>query len=480
MTESRTVDVAVIGGGPAGATIARRLSQMGWRVGVLERRTFPRPHVGESLPPSILPLLDYLQIRQRVEGAGFIRCNDAVIHWAGELRSQPTATVEPGFQVDRGQFDQLLLQSAVETGALIFQPATAEKPVRRLPGKWLIPVQSPSHRFTISARFIVDASGRALWHRCRRQRTAPRTLALYAYWSKPSDWSDETRVEAGMGHWYWGAPLPDGTVNATVFVDPQFLTNQGHDFTAIYRELLQKSNLLSHCARQSLASEIQACDATSLIADESVGPDWIRIGDANFTIDPLSSQGVQTAIASAIRGAVVVNTLLAGATAPEITLSFYREFSEQSSQAHQRLTAQFCTEHAQVSPTTFWTSRSSPTQLSSESRVENQARPLREEDRLCLSPPGRWSRAGVIEGDFVVEKTVFIHPALDRSLAFIHNVPIAALFRYLDQPISVRKLENAWARLLPPSIVRSTLRWLWEANILTTQGEESSVSTSNQ
>ena len=53
---------------------------------------------------------------------------------------------------------------------------------------------------------------------------------------------------------------------------------------------------------------VKACDASSRYAEEPVGPSFVKIGDAAFTLDPLSSQGVQSAIASALQASIVVNT----------------------------------------------------------------------------------------------------------------------------------------------------------------------------
>src|ERR1700704_4556955 len=99
-------DVCVIGGGPAGAASALRLARLGHRVVLVERAARGRPHVGESLPPTVLPLLAELGVRERVEAAGFLRPRGALVHWGeGEARETFDDAGEAGFQVDRGRFD---------------------------------------------------------------------------------------------------------------------------------------------------------------------------------------------------------------------------------------------------------------------------------------------------------------------------------------------------------------------------------------
>ena len=79
-------DVTVVGGGPAGAASAIRLAQLGHRVVLVERAERGRPHVGESLPPTVLPLLQTLGVGERIEAARFLRPRGAIVQWDGVLR----------------------------------------------------------------------------------------------------------------------------------------------------------------------------------------------------------------------------------------------------------------------------------------------------------------------------------------------------------------------------------------------------------
>src|SRR5213594_5124242 len=100
-----STDVVVLGGGPAGAACALRLARLGHRVTLVERAERGRPHVGESLPPTVLPLLQTLGVGERVEAARFLRPRGAIVQWDGVLRDvRDDARDEPGFQVDRGRF----------------------------------------------------------------------------------------------------------------------------------------------------------------------------------------------------------------------------------------------------------------------------------------------------------------------------------------------------------------------------------------
>lgn len=139
----RLYDVCVIGGGPAGAAIGQVLARLGHDVAIVEQARFPRSRVGESLPPSIWPLLEALGVRETVESAGFLRYGESEVLWgdAAGIRS-PRGVAEAGLQVDRGRFDAILLDAARSAGATVLQPATARRPERSSTGSWRVPVAS--------------------------------------------------------------------------------------------------------------------------------------------------------------------------------------------------------------------------------------------------------------------------------------------------------------------------------------------------
>ncbi|MCW3053067.1 MAG: hypothetical protein JWN14_2237, partial [Chthonomonadales bacterium] len=287
-------DICVLGGGPAGAAIARRLALLGHEVWIVERAQFPRAHIGESLTPGILPLLDLLGVRSRVEEAEFLRPDAAMIRWedATEMRALPAG--ERGFQVDRGRFDALLLEAACEAGAQLLQPAIAGKPVREGAQQWRVPLRFQGQDLLLQARFVVDATGRRATLGGPKRRSGTPTLALFAYWKQAGMMGSETRVEAGREAWFWGAPLPDGTFNATVFLDPKRgVGHTRHDLENLYRNLLAESSLLGGCLEGVPAGEMVACNATTYQDPQPVGEDFLKVGEASFSIDPLSSQGVQ-------------------------------------------------------------------------------------------------------------------------------------------------------------------------------------------
>ncbi|GGT16797.1 NAD(P)/FAD-dependent oxidoreductase [Streptomyces purpureus] len=347
MTTTVGADVCVIGGGPAGTTAARRLALLGHSVHLVERAVFPRRRLGECLAPGIAQVLGALG---HAAPAG-LRPAELLARWAGDEHRSPT------FVADRAVFDAFLLEEARRAGVRVSQPALARHPRRHEDG-WRVEVRQSGQRFDLDCRFLVDAGGRRGLLRQRRYRGGARTTALYGYWS-PGEWDGpEVRVAAGHDEWLCAALLPDATVNAMVFVERArciALDTDGRQ--RLYRSLLSAWDL----AGSGLGTQITetfACDATSSIAEHTVGPDWIKIGEAALTLDPLSAQGVQTAMTTAMQGSVAAHSILRRPATAATVAAFYHAHLRRLAGHHDGLGAEHYRRQHRVREGRFWTPRS--------------------------------------------------------------------------------------------------------------------------
>jgi uncharacterized protein len=454
-------DVCIVGGGPAGASLALRLAQLGRRVAVAERAVFPRPHIGESLSSGILPLLETLGVRSAVESAGFLSSSWATVEWAGERRRYRVHG-GPGILVDRARFDALLLDAAsAMPGVCLLQPAGVVCAARAR-DHWEVALDTGAR---LRASYLAEASGRSRVRLSPRPRARPRaklsigpqTLALYAYWrGAGGDGDPETLVEAGQDAWYWGAPLPGGEFSATVFVDPGPAPD--------YDVLIRRSKLLGpRLCGASRESEVRVCDATPFADPAPVTAASIKVGDAALSIDPLSSQGVQTAVGTALHAAVVLNTMMDRPEDADLAIDFYRSRVGDSAGFHAAAAADFYRRQATSDGGDFWRRRA-PGAVPPAPRG-----PLPPEARVARSSGVLFTPVAVADASHVVRRDGV--KARGKSYAFVgEGIAVAPLLREIDGPMTAFDVVRRWSRRLPAAQALQVLRWAWSEDLVCPEG----------
>lgn len=458
--ERITSDVCVIGGGPAGSSVAHRLASFGHDVCLVERHATPRPYVAASLPSSILPLLEVLGVRERVEAAGFPRPRRVVVWWAEHSPTLRALPGPPGFHVERGLFDRLLLRNAEANGVRVVQPAQAMRPRRLDDGRWSIPFRHSGKLKEVVSRFVVDASGGRCLLGGRRVRVSAPLLALSARLRGVRDGEIEGRVEAGESEWFWFAPTGNGRSVAAVFVDPKRLSQTRREgVRAAYERLLGRFRLYGGRQRGDIEGRVNACDASSRYAEEPAGEGFIKVGDANFSLDPLSSQGILSAVASALQAAIVVNTWARRSENSELATSFYRDRQREKVREHARKTAAFYRERAAVCDEPFWRQRA-VFEGEEESAQPEDAR-LAPACRVQLSDVTTVESVPVIEDDIVVTAPALRHTSLKRPVAFLGEQAVVPLLRQIRAGQTAEAVVRAWSERLPAELGWEIMRWLW-------------------
>ena len=237
------------------------------------------------------------------------------------------------------------------------QPASAGRPIAVASG-WRVPVNGGDGSFAVRARFVADASGRARLLGGYRRNTSPRTIALHALWRGVAEREDQTRVEAQPQSWLWGAHLPGGHFRAIAFLDPELVRRRrlaGGDAEGLYRELLAESSLFGDLiADARIEGRVITCDATCYSDDDPIGAGWVKIGEAGFAIDPLSSSGVQVAIQTGVTASVAIRTILSERGDAEAASTFFREHQRNAVERHLHLSANLYRDCAAYPAEPFW------------------------------------------------------------------------------------------------------------------------------
>jgi flavin-dependent dehydrogenase len=463
MAEEIAVDVCVVGAGPAGNTLAARLAQLGHAVCLVERAGFPRSHLGESLSPGVLPLLEVTGARDAVERAGFPRVRSVRVDWdrGAEERVDPRAQ---GMLVDRGAFDLLLLEHARALGVTVLQPAVLQE--QRDDGTgWRLRAELRGRSLSIRARLLADAAGRGATLPGRRRPNGWRTVALYCYW-RGARLPLEPRIEAAAEAWCWGVPLPDGSYNTLVFVDGRSLRGLGTaGLAGHFHTMLRRSGLMDGCDDSVQPGPVHACDATPYLDAECVSDRSIKVGDAGLALDPLSSSGVQKAIQTALAGAVVVNTTLRRPASAGAARAYYKESLRAASERHRGWAAEHYASAARVRDARFWQDRAVGAAAAGMPAQPGAATGW-DAGPVDLSPELELVDLPCIDGEFVVLTPALRHPRLEEPVAFLGGRAVAPLLGEVRPGMTLPELAQAWAGQVPVRSGLAIAGWMLDLGIL--------------
>ena len=324
-------DIAIIGAGPAGATMAALLADRGWRVTVLERSHFPRFAVGESLLPRCMDALEAAGMLHAVEHAGY-QVKRGVTFTENDRDTSFTFDDQftPGWswtwQVLRADFDHRLALEAERRGAALRFGRTVESVDFSVPGAPRLQVAADDDtRTELGARFVCDASGfaRVLPRLLDLDRPgrAPSRAALFTHVADHIDDADYQRDRILIGiHpeqpdvWYWLIGLAGGRASVGVIGPREWI--HGIDGTPAER--------LQHCVAREprLARLLAKADFDSRVGQTENyaydiaalhGPDFALLGNAAGFVDPIFSSGVTIALESALRAVEPIDAQLRGA-----------------------------------------------------------------------------------------------------------------------------------------------------------------------
>ncbi|MDI1258428.1 NAD(P)/FAD-dependent oxidoreductase [Aquabacterium sp.] len=326
MTPS-SCDVLIIGGGPAGSTAAALLAQQGMDVVLLEKAQHPRFHIGESLLPANLPLLDQLGVRAEVEAMAMPKYGiEFVSPWHKdrtflEFGEAWDKSMDMAYQVRRSDFDHILIRHAASKGAKVLENCQV-KAVDFLPkdaGAVVQAQQADGQNASWQARIVIDASGRDTFLAnklgTKVKNKKHNSAALFGHFTGAQRLEGKQEGNISLfwfDHgWFWFIPLADGATSVGAVCWPTYLKTRKNSVEEFFMDTIALCPPLQARLKDAkLVSEVEATGNYSYSCDRARGPNYLLLGDAFAFIDPVFSSGVFLAMNSAFVAADVVHAQL--------------------------------------------------------------------------------------------------------------------------------------------------------------------------
>jgi flavin-dependent dehydrogenase len=359
MSADDTVDVAVIGGGPAGSTAATVLAQRGVKVRLFERDTFPRFHIGESLIPETYWVFKRLNMLDKMKQSAFTKKYSVQFVNAQGKMSAPfyfhdnkPHECSQTWQVVRSQFDAMMLDNAREHGVDVRQPARVLEVLFEGDRAVGVKVQKDGGTEEVRARVVVDASGQStmLQNRFKLRQWDPvlNKGAIWTYWK--GAYRDTGRDEGAtvviqtpnkMG-WWWYIPQHDDTISVGVVGPFDYLFKGRGSHEQVYQEEMDACpEITRRLAVGTRSAGYYATKDYSYRSSKVAGDGWVLIGDAFGFLDPLYSSGVLLALKSGELAADAIADALAAGDTSETQLGRWGEAFNKGVDRMRRLVCEY-------------------------------------------------------------------------------------------------------------------------------------------
>jgi geranylgeranyl reductase family protein len=316
-TNTNSYDVIVMGGGPAGSSVASILAREGRSVVLFEKEVFPRHHIGESLMTDTYFTFQRMGFLDKMKQSPFVVKYSVQFANSAGKESRPFYFFEANhhesavtWQVTRAVFDKMLIEHAEEQGTTVYQGTLVNQVL--FDGERAIGVEAQMKDGSLQkfyAKVVVDATGQTAmlsnkfgW-RVRDKKL--KKAVLYSYFKGAHREPDLNggatlvlRTEMGSNGWFWYIPLENDITSVGIVADPDYLhKGRGKDLAKIFHEEVEKCE---PCRRRVAGAErvdkIYSIIDYSYRSKECAGDGFIIIGDAYGFLDPIYSSGVLLAL----------------------------------------------------------------------------------------------------------------------------------------------------------------------------------------
>ncbi len=317
MSQTPSIDVTIIGGGPAGNALALTICLYSkLTVAVIEQTAYDNLRTGEHVSASLLPLLDYLQVKEPFLADNHTHVYNVAAIWGhSEIYSRPSLINQmgEGYLLDRTEFDVMLAEQLVRQGGQLYLETKCAEGEQLEGGGWRLFLKDNSGEYSqLETRYLVDATGRQARISKRlgaKSLPCDTLVGISAILDVESDRpkTEEVFIESIPEGWWYSAWLPNGTLIMVLMTDIDIMRQGKLHKEKQWVKLLSKAPHTKQRVKEGqFVYPLTVKPAHSHVLDQAVGEDWMAIGDAAIAFDPLSSMGVGHAITCGCDAAVAL------------------------------------------------------------------------------------------------------------------------------------------------------------------------------
>jgi flavin-dependent dehydrogenase len=315
--------VAILGGGPAGSSAAIELLRLGHPVLLIERTDYQGMRIGESIPPSVLPLFAELGLPESLLSDHGDDCVGICSAWGSDEVFDKNFIFHPyghGWHVARREFDRSLAETARDRGAELLCNCRVVSCRHNQGRGWQFELEQGGHRQSREAAFLIDASGRNSWigRNFGGVRNAyDRQIAIARIFStagRAVEFGAVTLVESVEEGWWYSAPLPGNLLIVVYLTDVDLYRPAREEASAAWmRRLGVATHTMARTAGLDAFGSLRTFMAdTYRVRCETADSGWIGAGAATIGLDPLSAHGVCFALRSGLDAARAAAAQLEG------------------------------------------------------------------------------------------------------------------------------------------------------------------------
>lgn len=310
------VDVLILGGGPSGmAAGIALLKRRDVKVLILERGDYSECKFGESLSTNARATLEYLGVWAQFEESQSMEKFCSNVAWGSESQRQLGYMFNPNgktWVLDRSRFEKMMARAFVERGGQLQLQTQVTTCIRQVAGGWCVEVKTAQGQtHTIFCKYIIDASGR------RGVMRTNLNLALTVHdrligigsiglIAEGCEQHFESQVEACEYGWWHVTPMSGGRVSVVLMTDPDIANQMQVCRPEMWRACLDQMTILSQQMKEVFFTEApRSTPCYSSYLQEAGGLDWVAVGDAVASFDPIASTGIPSALSNGIHAAFI-------------------------------------------------------------------------------------------------------------------------------------------------------------------------------